>query len=134
MRRLHIHEGANAVGNFIERVDLESKTHALRGPKLVDEQLRTGVALDIFEQQSLPADSTLLIAALGDAVRDLGNLQYRVYFRADAFQFPSAVERLDPISQIVVGQNSSRDDRRLYDVPPKHIHDRAQRHGEDSGW
>jgi hypothetical protein len=43
----------------------------------------------------------------GDAVGDFGDLQDRVGFGANAFEFSSAVERSDPVAQIVVGQSSS---------------------------
>ena len=45
LRGLHVHEGADAVGNLIEGVDLERKVHAAGGAELVDQNLRTGMAL-----------------------------------------------------------------------------------------
>ena len=58
LRRFHVHEAANALGDFVERIHFERQPHAARGAELVDQQLRAGIAFDVFEQQSFPADSS----------------------------------------------------------------------------
>src|SRR5882762_8963 len=55
LRRLHVHEMANAVRDFIQRIDFESEFHATLRAELIDEHLRTGVALYILEEQRWPA-------------------------------------------------------------------------------
>ena len=52
LRRLHIHEAADALGDFVERIDFEREPHTAGGAELVDEKLRTGVALKVLEEQS----------------------------------------------------------------------------------
>src|SRR5208282_3659300 len=86
--------------------------------ELVDKKLRAGVALQVLEEQSFPANVSLPIPTFRNPVGNFRDLQNRVRFRADALQFAGSVECFDPIPQIVVGQNSSRDDRRLYDGSP----------------
>ena len=107
LRRLHVHEGADAVGDFVERVDVERQIHAARGAELVDEELRAGVAFDVLKQQRRPASSVPGGLDLADAVGDLGDFEDGVGFGAD-FQFAGAVERRDPVAQVVVGQACSR--------------------------
>ncbi len=51
LRRLHVHELADAVGDFVECVDFESEIHAAGGAELVDQNLRAGMALDVLEEQ-----------------------------------------------------------------------------------
>src|SRR6266404_1216412 len=77
------------------------------------------MALEVLEKQRFPADSSLPVfgLTLRNPVGDLRDLQNRVRFRADTFQFAGSVECFDPLPQIVVGQNSSRNVRRLYDGP-----------------
>ncbi len=41
----------DAVGDFVQRVDVERHAHAVLGAELVDQQLRAGIALDVLEQQ-----------------------------------------------------------------------------------
>ena len=53
--RLHVHEVLDAVGDFVQRVDVERHLHAALGAKLVDEHPRAGIALDVLEQQGRTA-------------------------------------------------------------------------------
>ena len=79
--------------------------HAALGAELVDQQLRAGIAFDVFEQQRRAARTVLAARSpLGDAVGDLGDLQDRIGFRLDALQFSRLVERGDPFPQVVIGQ------------------------------
>jgi hypothetical protein len=92
---------------FRRAIDFERQPHPPRRSKLVDEKLRSGIALQVLEQQSLAADVPCRSLTLRNPVGNLGNFQNRVRFRADALQFAGSVERFDPVPQIVVGQNSS---------------------------
>ena len=51
LRRLHLHEGADAAGNFIQRIDLKGKLHAPLAAELVHQDAATGIAFDILEEQ-----------------------------------------------------------------------------------
>src|SRR5208282_4049507 len=99
--------------------DFQRELHTAGGTELVDEELRTGIALEVLEQQSFPSDRSLLVFACNSTFRNpignFRNFQNWVRFGADALEFSGAVERLDPVPQIVVGQDSSPDDKRLYD-------------------
>ena len=54
-----------------------------------------------------PEDARRILPALAHAVGDLGDFEDWIYFGADFLQFAGAVERGDPVSQVVVGQSSS---------------------------
>ena len=49
LRRLHIHESADAVGDLVEGIDLKRQIHAAGGAELVDQDLRSGMAFDVLE-------------------------------------------------------------------------------------
>src|SRR5208337_5107791 len=40
LRRLYVHEGADALRHFVKRVDFEGQSHATGGTELVDKKLR----------------------------------------------------------------------------------------------
>ncbi len=108
---------ADAVGDFVERIDLEREVHAALGAELVDQDLRAGMAFDVLKEQrgtagrGRPASITRLTFA--DAVGDFGDFEYRVDFGANFFEFAGAVERGDPVTQVVVGQEFPRCETRL---------------------
>src|SRR5450756_23369 len=83
--------------------------------------MRAGIALQVLEQQSFPADGSLLVFTFRNPIGNFRNLQNWVRFGADAPEFSGAVEGLDPVPQIVVGQNSSWKDRRLYDAADRNL-------------
>ena len=56
LRRFHVHEAADAFGDFVERVDFKGQPHAARGTELVDEKFLAGIALEILEEQRLAAE------------------------------------------------------------------------------
>ena len=66
------------------------------------------MAFDVLEKQSWAAGQgpASIVSAwhLADAVGDFGDLQDGVDFGTDLFQFAGAVERGDPITQVIVGQ------------------------------
>ena len=106
LRRLHVHELADAVGDFVERIHFERHLHAARRAELVDEN-RKAAALHVFEQQRRSATcgaGALARDALRHPVGDLGDFQHRIDFGLDALQFAGAVERGDPVAKVVVGQ------------------------------
>ena len=107
LRRLHVHEVLDPIGDLVERVHIERQPHAAFGAELVNQQLGSGMTFDVFEEQRRPA-GTMLAARppFGDPVGDLGDLQDRIGFRLDALQFSRFVQRGDPFSQVVVGQAS----------------------------
>ncbi len=51
LRRLHIHEELDAVGDLVQRIHVERQPHAALRAKLVDQHLGARLALDVFEQQ-----------------------------------------------------------------------------------
>ena len=51
LRRLYVHEGADAVGDFVEGINLQRQIHAAGGAELVDQDLRAGMAFDVLEQE-----------------------------------------------------------------------------------
>ena len=63
LRRLDVHEGANAVGDFVEGVDFESAAHAAGRAELIDEKLLAGIAFEVFKQQRLAAYISALVAS-----------------------------------------------------------------------
>src|ERR1017187_1065346 len=76
LRRLHIHEAADALGDFVKRIDFERKPHTASGAKLVDEKVRAGVALKVLEQKSFAADSSPPVFFFVPAFRNpIGNLR-----------------------------------------------------------
>ena len=111
LRRLHIHEHADASGDLVERIDAESKLHARFGAELIDQNLRTGMALEVLEEQSRAALGAFGIATLGDAVGDFGNLKNGIGFGLDALQLAGAIERGDPLAEVVEGQRIPLCDR-----------------------
>ena len=62
------------------------------------------MSFEILKQQSRPAGVPLGVAAFGDAVGDFRNLENRIGFGLDALQFAGAVERGDPLAEVVEGQ------------------------------
>src|ERR1039457_6224155 len=54
LRRLHIHEAADALGDFVRRFHFEREPHTAGGAKLVDEKGGTGGGPEDFRQQSRP--------------------------------------------------------------------------------
>ena len=51
LRGFHVHERADAVGYLIEGVDFKRQVHAAGGTELVDQDLRSGMAFDVGEEQ-----------------------------------------------------------------------------------
>jgi hypothetical protein len=66
-----------------------------------------------LEEEGRPAAKSLRIAALGNAVGDFGNLENRVGFGLDTFEFASTVECCDPLAEVVEGHGIPLCDRRL---------------------
>ena len=94
---LDVPQAFDALGNFIEPLDAERQRHPSLAAELVDEDLVAGVTFYVFKEQRRTA-------AFGDAIGDLGDLQLRRDFFADAPEFASFFECFDPVAQIVVGQ------------------------------
>ena len=81
LRRLHVHEVLDALGDFIQRIHLERQPHAALGTELVNQQLGAGIAFDVLEEQRWTAGTVFAARPpLGDAVGDLGDLQHRIGF------------------------------------------------------
>ncbi len=64
-------KAADAVGDLVEVVDLERKIHAARRAELVDQDLRSGMTLDVLEEQGGAAGRS------GDFAFDLPGRQFR---------------------------------------------------------
>ncbi len=82
LRGFDVHEGADAVGDFVELVDFEREVHAAGGAELVDEHLRAGMAFEVLEEQSGAA-------GFADAVGDFGDFEDGIYFGADLLSSPA---------------------------------------------
>ena len=87
MRRFHVHELADAVGNFVELFHFERKIHAAGRAELIDEDLGAGMAFDVLEEQRGAAGrgrlASIVLGHLADAVGDFGDLQDGVDFGTD---------------------------------------------------
>ena len=75
--RLGLDEGADAVGDGVERVGFEREVHAAFGAELVHQDAGAGVAVDVFEEERGAAGRGRALAELGGAVGDLGHLEVR---------------------------------------------------------
>ncbi len=49
--RLDIHKAGDALGNLVESFDTKRKSHAPFAAELIDQNLVSGMTLDVFEQQ-----------------------------------------------------------------------------------
>ena len=54
LRRFHIHEHADAPRDFVEGIDAQRQLHAGIGAELIDQDLRSGVALQILKEKRRP--------------------------------------------------------------------------------
>ena len=107
LRRFHVHECPNAVGHLVEGVNSQGQIHAASGAELIDQDLRSGMALDVFKKQSRPAGlhrGNARASIFAHAVGDFSNLENGIHFGVDGLQFAGALQRRDPIPQIFVGQ------------------------------
>ena len=69
LRRLHIHEHANAACDLVERIDSQRQFHAGVGAELIDQDLGAGMALDVLEEQGGAPRGAFAVATLGDCGR-----------------------------------------------------------------
>src|SRR5258708_11124210 len=103
--RLEVHEDAHALSEFVEGSDAERQLHARVRAKLINEKLRSWIALEVLEQErgtSGPLRCARLdgrgarphmVYGFADAVGDFGDFQDRIDFGVDAFEFAGTVER-----------------------------------------
>jgi hypothetical protein len=85
---------AYAVRDFIQRIDFESEFHTALGAELIDQHLRSGVALYVLEEQRRTAGSAAFAAvSFADAIGNFRDLKNGIDFGADLLQFASAFER-----------------------------------------
>ena len=68
--------------DLVEVVDLESKIHAARGTELIDENLRSGMTLDVLEKQGRAAGSSGELA-FTYPVGDFGDFEDRIHLGAN---------------------------------------------------
>ena len=109
MRGLDVHEGTDAIGNFVERIHAKSEAHAALRAELIDQELRVGMAFDVLKEQRGASRTVLAGARFAHAVGNLGDLENRVGFRADFAELAGALEGGDPVAEIVVGQVALRE-------------------------
>ena len=93
-RHAHLEIFADAAGDFVHRVHFERDLHAPHAGEAVDED-RNLRAFRFFEQQRGAA-------VLDGAVGELGDLEFRIHFEGDAFQFFVFFEGAYEVAQIVV--------------------------------
>ena len=92
---LGVEQGADAVGDTVERIDVEGELHAGLGAELIHEDTGAGMTFDVLEEQGGSAGPGRAAAELGGAVGDLGHLEDRVDRLRDALEFPCLVELAD---------------------------------------
>ena len=103
MGGFYVDELADAVGDFVELIDLEREIHAAGRTELVDQDLCAGMAFDVLEEQSWASGrgrpaSIIFAGHLADAVGDLGDLENGIDLSTNFLEFAGAVERGDPIT------------------------------------
>ena len=103
---------ADPILEIAEITDRVSKSVWGRGsaPAKPAEARQPGGSALLFENIKGYPGQKLLINQFGSAAR------MRLALEVDSLEFASPLERLDPVPQIVVGQHSSWNDRRLYEV------------------
>ena len=105
LRRLNVHEHLDAVGNLVQRVDVERHGHTALRAELVDEDAGAGMPFDVLEEQRRAAGTVgAARPPLGDAVGNLGDLQNGIGFGLDALQFSGLFQRGNPFPQVLIGQ------------------------------
>ena len=98
--RLHVEHVAELRGGVVELVDAEREAHAALGAELVDQE-RVRRPLRSLEQQRRPA-------GLDDAIDDLGDLEVGVGLGRDTPELALALEKRDPIAEILRGSGHAR--------------------------
>ena len=96
-----LHHLAQLVRDIVELLNAEGHGHALIAAEGIHEDRHLG-ALDVLEEQC----DILLALHLGHAVRDLCDLELRVYLCLDALQEALALEVLDEFAQIFISQKN----------------------------
>ena len=96
--RFDIHEGADAIGDLIEIIDIEREAHTEGGSELVDQELGAGITFQVFEEESFAANGAVFTCALGNAVGNFRDFEDRVGFAADALEFAGTIECFDPVA------------------------------------
>jgi hypothetical protein len=102
LRGFEIHEDADAVGELVEGGNAESELHAGFGAELIDEELRSGVTFYVLEKEG--GATGLATFQFADAVGDFGDFENGIDLGLDAFEFAGAVERGDPLTEVIEGQ------------------------------
>ena len=105
LRRLYIHEHANAGADLVVGVDADCQLHSRFRSELVDQELRAGMTFEILEKQCRTAGNALRVAAFRNAVGDLGDFKNGVGLGLNAFELAGAIERGDPLTEVVEGQS-----------------------------
>ena len=100
-------QGADAVGDRVQRVGFEGQLHAAFGTELVHQDLGSGVAGDVLEEEGRAAGLGRALAEFGGAVGDFGHLEVGANGDADAAQFSGLVELLDPFAKVGIGHGCS---------------------------
>ena len=91
---------------------LQREVHPARRTELVDQNLVSGMAFDVFEQDRRTARRCTFefrmvpvgAARLGDSIGDLGYFQHRIDLSPHPAQFPGALQCLDPLAKIAIRQ------------------------------
>jgi hypothetical protein len=108
-----IHEHADAIGDLIERVDSQRQLHARLRAKLIDQQLRPRMTLQILKKQGVAAGrlwsagarmSLPRLVALRNPIGDFGDLQNGIGFSVNSLELTGALKRRDPLTKVVEGQ------------------------------
>ena len=71
------------------------------------------MAFEALKKKCGPTLNAFVISTFGDAVRDFGDLKNRIGFGLNALQLAGAIERGDPLAEVVEGQRIPLCERRL---------------------
>ena len=102
LRRFQIQQASDPLCNLIQPFHAQRQRHPPLTAELIDEDFMTWMPLDVLKQQRRPACGILARAKLRYPVGNLGNLQLRRDFSADALEFASLFQCFDPLAQVVV--------------------------------
>jgi len=132
LRGFEIHEDADAVGEFVERIHAQRQLHAGFGAELVDKNLGAGVVFYVLKEKGGATGTVQSVVPrsrsrsetwsthffvphvhLADAVGNFGDFKDGINFGSDTFEFAGAVEGGDPLAKIIEGQRESPWNERL---------------------
>ncbi len=89
-------------GDVVEGVDFKGETHAALAAELVHQDLRAGIAGDVFEEESGASGAVGSLSEFGGAIGNLCHLEDGRDFGGDAFEFSSFSKSRQPVAQTFI--------------------------------